>query len=318
MAFKESPKICPVCGGQGGGGFGFVKDFNLKEGAFSLYECKDCKVQFYMPFKKIESKDYESKDSYDINRFLKPRIFRGYHKKFLKKNKKYFSGTKALDLGCGTGEFLNELKKRGCRVFGVDFDSEAVKYAKKYFNLENVYDMPFEDFFRQNDFLQFDFIFCFEVLQYLDRPQEFFESLKKILGPGGKIILSQPSRNRMLAGLDAWDLPSHCLTRWSKESILNLFSKFGFKIFHISYVEQLKILMGAVNSKARLGIVAKSVNNLKNTEKEKFLLIPKLLYFLGKIKGFVIGFLPAVFLWVFGKIFNRENGIIYLEFKKNE
>ncbi|MBI2053761.1 MAG: class I SAM-dependent methyltransferase [Candidatus Staskawiczbacteria bacterium] len=309
---QEKPKICPVC--KEGDDFDFIKDYKLKEGNFSLYECLKCKVQFYSPFKKIESKDYEAKDSYNISRFLKPAISRGYHKKFLQSNKKFPQGTTVLDLGCGTGEFLSELEKRGCKVFGVDFDGEAIKSARRHFNLQNVYDMPFEDFFKKEDLPRFDFIFCFEVLQYLDMPLEFAKNLRKILKPGGRIILSQPSKNRMLQGVDEWDLPSHCLTRWDKESILNLFSRSGFKISCASYVEQMKILRGALNSRLRFGLVAKAEEISKN---RKVFFSPRFVYFLGRVKGFVISFFPAFFLW-FGKILKKENGIIYLELRINE
>ena len=312
MAMKENPKICPVC--KRGNDFDFVKDYKLKEGAFSLYECKGCKVQFYMPFKKIDGKDYEKKDSYNINEFLKPEIFRGYHKKFLERNDNFPTGTNVLDLGCGTGEFLNELEKRGCNVFGADFDQNAVLIAKKYFNLKNAYAEPFEDFFRRNDLPKFDVIFMFEVLQYLDNPSDIAQKIKQALKPSGKLVLSVPSRKRMLAYMDAFDYPSHCLTKWDKESVLSLFSNAGFKISYITYLEQLKILIGALNSKTRFGLVSKAINASKKNKAENFF-SPKIIYFLGCIKGFIIAFLPAVVLWIFGKLLKRENGIIYIEFK---
>jgi SAM-dependent methyltransferase len=312
MAIEEFPKICPVCGR--GRGFNFVKDYKLKEGEFFLYQCKACKVQFYMPFRRIEGKDYEKKDSYNISEFLKPEIFRGYHKKFLERNKNFPVGTNVLDLGCGTGEFLSELKKRGCNVFGADFDQNAVLMAKKYFNLENAYAEPFEDFFRRDNSPKFDVIFMFEVLQYLDNPSDIAQKIKQALKPGGKFILSVPSRKRMLAYMDAFDYPSHCLTKWDKESVLSLFLNAGFKVAYITYLEQLKILIGALNSKTRLGLVSKAINKSKKN-KAGGLFSPKIIYFLGRVKGFVIAFLPAVVLWIFGKISRRENGIIYIEFK---
>lgn len=313
MPLKEFPKICPVCLEKKG--FNFIKDYKLKEGDFSLYECCGCKVQFYMPFRKIESKDYEKKDSYNISEFLKPEIFRGYHKKFLERNKSFSTGTNVLDLGCGTGEFLNKLEKKGCNIFGADFDQNAVSLAKKYFNLENIYAEPFEYFFSRNNLPKFDVIFMFEVLQYLDNPKDIAKKINWALKPGGKLVLSAPSRKRIMAELDAFDYPTHCLTKWDKESILNLFLKTGFKLSYISFVEQLKIIMGSLNSKARFGLVSKAINVLKENKSGNFL-NPKIIYFLGRTKGFVIAFLPAVILWAFGKITKRENGIIYVEFEK--
>ncbi|MEK7665104.1 MAG: class I SAM-dependent methyltransferase [Patescibacteria group bacterium] len=313
MVIQENQKICPVC--LEGKELGFIRDYKLKEGDFSLYQCKKCQAQFYDPFLKIKGKNYQEKNSYEINEAIKPKIFRKYHKKFLERNKSFKPGANVLDLGCGTGEFLNELKKRGCNVFGADFDQNAVFYAKKYFNLKNVYAEPFEEFFNRKNLPKFDFIFMFEVLQYIDNPKDIAEKIKQAMGNKGKLVLSAPSRKRALANMDIFDYPSRCLTKWDKGSILNLFLKQGFKASYITYVEQLKILIGAINSKARFGLVSKAINMSKKNKSGNFLNI-KLVYFLGRAKGFIIAFMPAVILWIFGKITKRENGIIYVEFEK--
>lgn len=310
MPKVNHPKICPVC--FAGEKFSFIEDYNLKENNFSLYQCQNCQVQFFAPFKSIEDKGHEQRNIYKISEVIKPIIFRGYHKKFFERNKNFSDKLKILDLGCGTGEFLSELKKRGCEVWGADFDRNAVLAAKKYFNLENIYASSFEDFFKNNNLPQFDIITIFEAIQYLEDPLEFVKNIQKILKPGGKIILSVPSRQRMMAGLDKWDLPPYCLTRWNKKSISNLFSKINFKISYICYIEQFKILAGAINSKTRLGLVNKAISISENSEGKPSLL-PQIIYFLGRCKELIIAFLPASVLWFWGKITKKENGIIFVE-----
>lgn len=306
------PKICPIC--FAGKKFAFIKDYNLKENNFSLYQCQDCQVQFYAPFKSIERKGHEQRNIYKTSEIIKPRILRDYHKKFLKRNKNFPHKLKILDLGCGTGEFLSELEKRGCEVWGVDFDHNAILMAKKYFNLENIYAASFKDFFKNNNLSQFDIITTFEVMQYLDDPFEFVKNIQKILKPTGKIILSIPSRQRMMAESDRWDLPPYCLTRWNSKSISNLFLKINFKISYICYIEQFKILVGAINSKTRLGLVNKTIS-ISESKGSKSSFFPKIIYFLGRYKEFIIAFLPAFILWFWGKITKKENGIIFVELK---
>ncbi|MCG2700273.1 class I SAM-dependent methyltransferase [Candidatus Parcubacteria bacterium] len=307
------PKICPIC--FIGRKFAFIKDYSLKEKNFSLYQCQDCQVQFYLPFKSIEDKGYEQRNNYKISEIVKPRIFRGYHKKFFKINKNFSRKMKVLDLGCGTGEFLSELEKKGCEVWGADFDSSAILMAKKYFNLKNIYALSFKDFFRNNNLPQFDFVIIFEVMQYLEDPIEFVKNVQKVLKPDGKIILSVPSRQRMMAELDRWDLPPYCLTRWNNKAISNLFSKINFKMSYICYVEQFKILVGAINAKTRLGLVNKTIS-ISGSKGNKPSLFPKIIYFFGRYKEFIIAFLPAFILWLWGKITKRENGIIFVTLEK--
>ena len=199
----------------------------------------------------------------------------------------------------------------------MDFDRNAILMAKKYFNLKNIYASSFKDFFNNNNLSQFDVITIFEVIQYLDNPLEFIKNIKKILKPAGKIILSVPSRQRMMAETDKWDWPSHCLTRWDSKAISNLFLKINFKISYICYIEQFKILVGAINSKTRLGLVNKTISILRNNGNNSSL-FPKVIYFLGRCKEFAIAFLPAFILWLWGKITKKENGIIFIELRARD
>jgi len=304
------PNNCPVC--LMGKKFIFIKNYNLKENSLSLYQCQKCKTQFYLPFKSINKENYERRDTSKINEAIKPKIYRGYHKKFLRINKAFIKGTKVLDLGCGTGEFLNELKKRGCDVWGVDFDKNAIRSAEEHFNLKNIYDSSFEDFFKRKNLPKFDIIASFQVLQSLDNPLEFIKNIKKILKPNGKITLSVQSRKRAIADYNSWEFPPTTLTKWDEESIANFFSEINFQISHISYVEGFKTIIEAFNDKTRLNLVSKTMNISKKIQDKSFFL-PRIVYFLGRLKAYVIAFLPAFIIWLWGKITKKENGIIFIE-----
>ncbi len=312
MKHQETPKICPIC--KQGKEFEFIRDFERMNNTFSLYQCSKCLVQFWLPLKAAECNWYEQRNPYRMRELVKAKVYRGYHKKFFKKYKNFSKRTKVLDIGCGAGEFIFELKKRGCEVWGVDFDRGAIKIAKQRFNLENVYSLSFEEFFQKKNLPKFDVITFFEVIEHLDNPLEFIKNIKKILKPGGKIVLSAPYRERMLLNFNNWDFPPHHFTRWNKEAIVNIFEKQGFYIADIDYVEQLKILSESIVGKFRTGLVGKSLTN--NIDKKKSLFFPKIIYFLGRFKDFVFGKIPASFLWFFSKIINRKNGIMLIELEK--
>lgn len=310
MSNFDYPIICSIC--KAGENFKFIRDFYKEQTKYSLYQCSECYVQFWLPQTVARRKWYEQEGNpYQIRDLVKLKVNRGYHSFFLKRYKNLSKGVRVLDLGCGTGEFLSELEKRGCEVWGLDFDREAIKIAKQRFGLKNIYALSFEEFFKKENLAKFDVITFFEVLEHLNDPLVFIQNLKKLLKPSGKIVLSAPFRERMLPNLNNWDFPPHHFTRWNRESILNLFSKCGFSISYIDYVEEFKILSESISGKFKTGLVGKSLTFTSN--KKKSLTIPKIVYFLGRLKDLFLGKIPAVFLWFICKIQKRKNGIIYVE-----
>jgi len=296
MPFQRVPKICPVC--QERDKFKFIQDHQNKDGRFSLYECNLCKVQFWEPFKNPNSQRFD-KGYHTFGNFIKPKIYRACHKKFLQLSKNFSKDMKILDLGCGTGELLAEFQKRGFEVWGVDFSKNAVEIAKKYFALENIYLMSFNKFFKKNDLPQFDIITFFDVIEYLDDPLESIQNVKRLLKPGGRIVLSTPSTEKMLVNLNIWDFPPGHLTRWNKEAISNLFQKINFEISYIEYVKQFP-LSKLITTRFRLGLVSKTENIFRKYHKLSIFI--KVIHFLAYLKDYIISTILVGLLWIIDKM----------------
>lgn len=89
------------------------------------------------------SKGYKDKFFFEDskgNKYKHPlrKYFRDF-KKFTKLEKKIISKSKGdiLDLGCGTGNYIPYLNKKG-NVLGIDISRSAVEVAKKKYGLNNV------------------------------------------------------------------------------------------------------------------------------------------------------------------------------------
>ena len=52
-------------------------------------------------------------------------------------NSVQISPGKALDAGCGTGEFTAQLAKSGFEVVGVDISRKSIEFLNEYSNIQN-------------------------------------------------------------------------------------------------------------------------------------------------------------------------------------
>jgi SAM-dependent methyltransferase len=100
-----------------------------------------------------------------------------------------------LDIGCGLGQFLHELKKRGyTNALGIDINDESLEECKrKNLNCQGIQDIV--SFAKENT-RKFDFITMSHVLEHIDKNQ-IIDTLKAIkeylLKEGGAFIVMVPN-----------------------------------------------------------------------------------------------------------------------------
>lgn len=307
---RNRPNFCPVC--SAGAQFTFI----VKIGESSLFECHCCNVQFWTPFQNPGYSWYEGANEYEVADVLTPSIYKKYHKTFLSLHKTFAQKTRVLDIGCGTGEFLNELKKRGCETWGVDFDRKAITIAKKHFQIDHTEAMSFLPFFQRSNLPLFDIITLFEVIEHIDNPFPLLQEAAKHLKTNGIIVISTPNRERFFPNLSPWDFPPHHLTRWNKKALLTLFNRIGFEASTLYCLDRFSILAAALHEQFRIRLVSR-VARLPKTTRQK-ILTAKTLRIFAKGKERIIGGLPALFFLGIGKISGTEGGRIYLELKRKD
>ncbi|WP_297536175.1 class I SAM-dependent methyltransferase [Thermococcus sp.] len=92
---------------------------------------------------------------------------------------------KALDLGCGTGNYTLELERRGFDVIGLDASEGMLKIARsKGLNCikGNAYSLPFPD-------ETFDLVLSVTMFEFIHGPERVLREIHRVLKPGGEVLI---------------------------------------------------------------------------------------------------------------------------------
>ena len=127
----------------------------------------------------------------------------------------FFKNKKILDLGCGTGEFLNNYYGMGAECSGIDIENNFKIKNKKNFKLINIE----ANKFLKNCKKKFDVIFLFEFIEHLEEQDKYqlFENLTKNLNKNAYIFISTLNKN-LLSKYLAIDIAENLLKLLPKKT----------------------------------------------------------------------------------------------------
>jgi SAM-dependent methyltransferase len=133
---------------------------------------------------------------------------------------------RVLDIGCGVGDLLVEVRKRRPRVeiFGLDFSSKAIEGAReampggefKHVAIERT--LPY-------DTAAFDLVLCTDVMEHLEYPKLIVAELVRICRPGGLVVIVVPDG-------DVDQFLGHCWF-WNEESLRDMLSDWNAKVLRL-------------------------------------------------------------------------------------
>jgi len=135
-----------------------------------------------------------------------------------------------LDIGCGTGDFLQTAKANNWQVSGIEPNQKAREIANNKTD-NSVFEIEqFHEFKPQS----FDVITLWHVLEHLPKLEEHFSMFKTLLKPNGVLVIAVPNYKSYDATYyknfwAAYDVPRH-LWHFSKVSISKLVAKENMKV----------------------------------------------------------------------------------------
>lgn len=213
------------------------KDFCVTQEDFTINKCQNCGFAYTVnaPDAAHIGKYYEHADYVSHTDTKEGLFFKLYHKV-----RNYMLGQKLnyitkqgkinslLDIGAGTGYFVNYANEKGLKAIGFEPDSSARNQAKNNFNLK------LEDNLESIVANQkFDAISMWHVLEHVHELHQYFEHFQTLLNENGVLVIAVPNYTSYDAMVykeywAAYDLPKH-LWHFSSQSIIQLGEQHSFK-----------------------------------------------------------------------------------------
>lgn len=248
---------CPVCSGADfKTKLSCVDNFATKE-EFSIAECKACGFAFTLDFpcedeigKYYDVPEYVSHS--DTQKGVINTLYHIARKIALKSKRKLVqkSVTKQngliLDVGSGTGYFLNCMKEAKWSVTGIEKSEGARTFAKNKFDVNS---QDSEYLFKMTPKSK-DVITLWHVLEHIEKLNETMTRFHEILKDNGALLIALPNKRSYDAesykdNWAAYDVPRH-LWHFSPADFEKLANKHGFNLvglkpmyFDIFYISML-------------------------------------------------------------------------------
>lgn len=226
---------CLICNSENLTPFIKAQDYTVSKEWFQIVRCQICGFKFTNPRPNPDEIGayYESEEYISHSNTQKGLINVLYHWV-----RRYTLSAKArliqqrmpnknnlLDIGCGSGAFLAFMAKEGWNCTGIEPSEKARAYAKQNYGLAVYEPLRFFELPAQN----YEVITMWHVLEHVHLLNEYIVQLKKLLKPGGLLLIAVPNSQAAEAehygaAWAAYDVPRH-LYHFAPSDMENLLQK---------------------------------------------------------------------------------------------
>lgn len=215
-----------------------VKDYFLTQEEFELFQCDHCGLVFTVPrpTPEVIGNYYKSDEYYSHQQNSKGFIPKIYERvKSINLRGKVAMATsdmvkgRLLDIGCGVGDFLLQVKKLGWEVMGIEPSEQAANIAQSRLGFTPLKPTDYKKLPDQS----FDVITMWHVLEHVDDLKSQTKELKRLLRPGGRLVIALPNYQSFDCQYyndkwAAWDVPRH-LNHFTQDCLQGILNSNDFK-----------------------------------------------------------------------------------------
>jgi SAM-dependent methyltransferase len=226
-------RTCGLCGGGG-----FRRRWTLE--GFDIGECVECGLVQVMQavdvhlLETLYDKEYYEGgcklgyQDYLANQPAKREYFRNRLLDVMKANGIGEPG-RCLEVGCAFGLCLDEARSLGWKVRGTEVSQHSAEYARSHLGIEVDASPTALD---NVEAASQDLVLMWDVIEHLIEPLKMLQEVKRILAPGGLLVLSTGDVGSVGARLYGrrWFLlaPPHHLFYFDRRSITRMLEAAGF------------------------------------------------------------------------------------------
>lgn len=231
MLMEEA--TCPICGPVAT--TPLVTFPSSGEGvAICAVRCAGCGHVYLSPRRSYQQTIATYQNAQSVSHFEKDRPLREFAAtQYLERLEQRTRPGRLLDIGCGSGIFLDVARTRGWETYGTELTSACVQDIRTRGHIIFEGDLADADF----EPASFDAVHTSYVFEHLHAPLTMAQNIRRLLRPGGIAMIIVPNFSTLsthywmlrhhLERAPIWDIPAHN-HYFTAHSLTALFQKAGF------------------------------------------------------------------------------------------
>lgn len=238
MASLETIVACPVCAGTSFSPFLSCKDYLVSDKTFAIQSCDQCGFRMTNPRPDAASiGQYYKSDAYishnDSGGGIIDTVYKGVRSYTLRSKLALINSLakrpgNLLDVGCGTGSFLETCQAAGWTISGMEPDDDARRIASEKLKT------PIAERLTDVSANKYDVITLWHVLEHIADLESTITRFHQLLSDSGSLLIAVPNSDSYDAKVfgqywAAYDVPRH-LHHFTPTTIKPLFAKNGFTL----------------------------------------------------------------------------------------
>jgi 2-polyprenyl-3-methyl-5-hydroxy-6-metoxy-1,4-benzoquinol methylase len=235
---------CPICNSSSIQPQLSAKDHTVSQKAFAIWHCSNCTGNFTQDVPEQEEIGaYYASDNYishsDTKKGIVNTLYHMVRRRTLVSKRKlvvYETGLQQgsiLDIGCGTGAFLDTMKQGRWAITGLEPDDTARSKAAELYGIHpqepgKLFELPAASF---------NAITMWHVLEHVHQLHAYIRQIETLLAPHGRVFIAVPNYTSADAATyktnwAAYDVPRH-LYHFSPKSMEILLAQHGLKLLKV-------------------------------------------------------------------------------------